>query len=162
MCIAFVIFVEMFRDETDGTILMGAIVEIYSMSGETILQTETGQDMLCSEFCQYFSRRCAVVVDIPYLCAKLVWKPPIRRCTGNLQTSQLIMQATLMPTCIPPDLELFGEEGCGAVENCLICYDPAEDIGDTDFDRSSNCIRYEPCSLCEKCKINIGGCLHLP
>ena len=42
-------------------------------------------------------------------------------------------------------------------DRCLVCYDAATDIDELRIKRSVNCVRCEPCTLCDNCKAELAG-----
>ena len=148
-----------------GLVVQGSEVTIRTLSGRSILVLTTESDQSISDLTEYCRRMCASSQTIPEVCVALIWKPPVRmeRPAGfNLIPNPIRMEATLSIQRIPSDDD-FHDKIQNEMENtgwdrCLSCYDAAPDLDKFDMDRSLNCVRCYPCSLCDNCKVIMNEC----
>ena len=164
-CLAFIVIMkqpsEAFYDtaDIDGVVVHGSLVIVNTMAGRQVLALTTEQDNSLSELIEYCRRKCASNEAIPQVCVGLQWKPPvpIPSPAGFNLRQKVRLEATLVPIPIPSDDEFHTLMDDGTNYQCLVCYDPAIDLDETDIDRSVNCERCYPCTLCDNCKVNLAG-----
>lgn len=154
----------------NGPVVQGSEVTIRAMSGRSILAMETEKTHPISELIEYCRRMCASIEGIPEVCVSLIWKPPVRMqlpagfnpVAQFISSSPIRMEATMISKKIPDDddwHERMNDCTDGCMDRCLVCYDPAIDVDDFPaMERSSNCVRCHPCSLCDNCKVLITRC----
>ena len=145
-----------YEADTDGFVVLGSRVIVYTMSGRVVLALTTEQDNSISELTDYCFRKCAANEAMPQVCVRLQWKPPvpIRSPVGlNLRQRPVLMEATLVPIPIRSDKYMYYMPS----DRCLVCYDAATDIDELRIKRSVNCVRCEPCTLCDNCKVKLAG-----
>ena len=61
--------------DTDGLVVFGSRVIVYTMSGRLVLALTTEQDNSISELIDYCLRKCAANEAMPQVCVGLQWKP---------------------------------------------------------------------------------------
>ena len=145
-----------YEADTDGFVVLGSRVIVYTMSGRVVLALTTEQDNSISELTDYCFRKCAANEAMPQVCVRLEWKPPvpIRSRVGlNLRQRPVLMEATLVSIPIQSDKYMYYMPS----DRCLVCYDAATDIDELRIKRSVNCVRCEPCTLCDNCKVKLAG-----
>ena len=85
--------------DTDGLVVFGSRVIVYTMSGRLVLALTTEQDNSISELIDYCLRKCAANEAIPQVCVGLQWKPPVQIPSPvglNLRQRPVLMEATLV------------------------------------------------------------------
>ena len=90
------------------------------------------------------------------MCVQLEWPQPVRIQTPvgfELEQSPMPMEATSIVTAIPDDFDPGHDYY--VPNTCVACYEAALDVDDLKIDRSTNCVRCEPCALCDRCKVII-------
>ena len=139
---------------TDALVIAGTSVTIRNLTGDVVLQTivETSQGR--TVLADHIKQECAKSAYIPQMCVRLEWAQPVRVQSPagfELGQSPMHMEATLILSAIPDDLE----PGYFDSNTCVVCYEAALDVDDLKIDRSTNCVRCEPCALCDRCKVTI-------
>ena len=131
------------RDPAAGIISQGTLVQVrLSLSGVLILDTTTDKDELCSNLVSRVAQECAATENVPRLCMQFQWKPPVPlRPSGFALMAYesagqalpgvmrpLFLEATAVLSAIQDaDHEL--KEAQALIDYCLVCLDPAEDMG---------------------------------
>ena len=157
----------------DGIIRQGATIIVRAVSGKIVLRIITEIDERCSKLVNRVLQQCAAVLDVPRLCIHLRWKPPVllqaieATCVAGFSLIEhspavakketLLMEATAVITHLSEEQHGTCMVAQSVVDYCLVCCDPAEDVDRTHEDRTRNCVRCTPCSLCDKCKVVIEG-----
>ena len=95
---------------------------------------------------------CAMLMNVPRAAADLVISC-IEKCTDG----QLMVRFIFRYEKIADDIYTKKQDESVTFNFCLVCLDPAVE------DAEVNCIRCDPCTLCDRCKVKIGDsnvCLH--
>lgn len=88
---------------------------------------------------------CAMLMNVPRAAADLIISC-IEKCTDG----QLMVRFIFRYEKIADDTYTKKQDESTTFNYCLVCLDPAVE------DAEVNCIRCDPCSLCERCKVKIG------
>ena len=95
---------------------------------------------------------CAMLMNVPRAAADLVISC-IEKCTDG----QLMVRFIFRYEKIADDTYTKKQDESVTLNICLVCLDRAVDyVGNSKDDWKDNCIRCDPCSLCERCKVKIG------
>ena len=131
----------------------GSTIEVTRANGD-VLHTETLlMEMHLSRLREDTLEACVLKMNIPRAAAHLVLLPYESRADGTVTVRFCLCYEKLKDETYERMDELRGN----IIDYCLVCLDPALDIDeDKNRSREENCIRCNPCSLCDQCKINIG------
>ena len=153
----------------DGLISKGTVIVVRGfVNGKTIVTLETEIDKRVSELVAEIRETCIAEMNIPRTCLRLVWKPPVllqneealpAGFQGPLPRKHALMMEVSAAAQPPSLADLNRVEALDSdkFEYCLVCFDPAANADDLGWDRNILCVRCRPTTLCEKCKVIVGG-----
>ena len=137
----------------DTSVPAGSSIEVTRLNGDVLLPPETlSKPKQMCRLRQDTLEACARLMNVPRAAADLVISC-IEKCTDG----QLMVRFIFRYEKIADDTYTKKQDESVTLNFCLVCLDPAVDyVGNSKDDWKDNCIRCDPCSLCERCKVKIG------
>ena len=129
----------------DTFVSAGSTIEVTHLNGDVLHSETLSMEMHLSRLRKDTLEACALIMNIPRAAADLVFS-----CFEKCADGQLMVRFIFRYEKIADDTYTKKQDESVTFNFCLVCLDPAVE------DNEVNCIRCDPCCLCDRCKVKIG------